>query len=37
MLPGYVRGVEETEDFKKVLKTFLMRDGDKYLRSVEAV
>ena len=37
MLPGYVRGVEETANFKKVLKTFLMRNGDKYLRSVESV
>ena len=37
MLPGYVRVVEETANFKKVLKTFLMRNGDKYLRSVESV
>ena len=37
MFPGYVCGVEETANFKKVLKTFLMRDGDKKLRGVKSV
>ena len=32
-----VRGVQEPTNFKKVLKTFLMRDGDKYSSSVESV
>ena len=37
MLPGYVRDVEETENFKKILKTFLMKNGNKYLRSLQYV
>ena len=37
MLPGYVRDVDETENFKKILKTFLMKNGNKYLRSLQYV